>query len=80
MVGDDGVPVFVHKCIHILEEKGINMEGLYRVSGKKEDCLTLQEKFDQGVVTIATLRGVLLRCLISSLLRPLTRYLLAGFL
>ena len=42
------MPVFVKKCTQIIEEKGLKMEGIYRVSGKKEDCLTLQEKFDQG--------------------------------
>ena len=48
MVDEDGVPVFVRKCVHIIEEIGMNSEGIYRISGKKEHCLAFQEKFDQG--------------------------------
>lgn len=48
MVGADGVPVFVRQCIELIEERGLLMEGIYRVSGKKEACLMLQDKFDQG--------------------------------
>ena len=36
---------------------GLRSEGLYRVSGKKEDCLALQEKFDEGL--LQSTRGVL---------------------
>ena len=45
---EDGVPQFVKKCVQLIEERGLKSEGIYRVSGKKEDCLTLQEKYDQG--------------------------------
>ena len=48
VVDDDGVPIFVKKCVQIVEEKGLTLEGIYRVSGKKEDCLELQDKFDLG--------------------------------
>ncbi len=48
VVESDGVPVFVHKCVQFIETNGIQMVGLYRVSGKKDDCLALQEKYDQG--------------------------------
>ena len=48
VVESDGVPVFVKKCVQIIEERGLKAEGIYRVSGKKEDCLTLQERFDEG--------------------------------
>ena len=45
----EGVPVFVKKCVAFLEGgKGLTAEGLYRVSGKKDDCLALQDLFDQG--------------------------------
>ena len=27
---------------------GLQAEGIYRVSGKKEDVLSLQDKFDEG--------------------------------
>lgn len=49
MVETDGVPSFVRKCVEQIEVKGIMIEGIYRVSGKREDCLTLQEKYDQGI-------------------------------
>ena len=48
VVGEDGVPVFVQKCTEIIEESGLKIEGIYRLSGKKEDCLMLQDRFDQG--------------------------------
>ena len=46
---EDGVPLFVKKCVQVIEERGLKAEGIYRVSGKKEDCLALQEKYDEGV-------------------------------
>ncbi len=48
VIGEDGVPVFVKKCVELIESGGLKAEGIYRVSGKKEDCLALQEKFDEG--------------------------------
>lgn len=57
VVENDGVPVFIHKCVAMIEGTGIKMVGLYRVSGKKEDCLTLQDKFDQGLCTRGRERG-----------------------
>ena len=30
----------------------MNTEGLYRISGKKEDIMILQEKYDQGMYSI----------------------------
>lgn len=48
VVESDGVPMFLKKCVQIIEEKGLKIEGIYRVSGKKDDCLTLQEKYDEG--------------------------------
>ena len=51
MVGSDGVPEFIRKCVDFIEHgggKGMDTVGLYRVSGKKDDILALQEKYDQG--------------------------------
>ena len=49
VVEEDGVPLFVKKCVQVIEERGLKAEGIYRVSGKKEDCLALQEKYDEGM-------------------------------
>ena len=48
MVDEDGVPIFVRKCVQIIEEIGMNSEGIYHIPGKKEHCLAFQEKVDQG--------------------------------
>ena len=48
MVESDGVPLLVKKCVQIIEERGLKTEGVYRVSGKKEDIMSLQEKYDEG--------------------------------
>ena len=48
MVAEDGVPVFVRQCAKLIIAQGLLMEGIYRVSGKKEICLNLQDSFDQG--------------------------------
>lgn len=54
VVGEDGVPVFIKKCVEVVESHGLKSEGIYRVSGKKEDCLELQEKFDEGRHWVST--------------------------
>lgn len=48
VVENDGVPLFVRKCVELIESRGMTSVGLYRVSGKKEDCLALQDRYDQG--------------------------------
>jgi hypothetical protein len=30
-----GIPLFIEKCIQFIEEHGLNIEGLYRISGYK---------------------------------------------
>ena len=52
MVESDGVPMFVKKCVQIIEEKGLKTEGVYRVSGKKDDVMALQEKYDEGTCNL----------------------------
>lgn len=42
------IPVYVEQCARLIEEKGIMQLGIYRVSGKKDDVLELQTKFDDG--------------------------------
>ena len=46
------MPSFVKKCVTIVERDGMNTEGLYRISGKKEDIMILQEKYDQGIIVL----------------------------
>ena len=48
VVEDDGVPLFIKQCAKIIEASGLKTEGIYRVSGKKDDCLALQDQYDQG--------------------------------
>ena len=50
VVESDGVPLLVKKCVQLIEEHGLKSEGIYRVSGKKEDILSLQEKYDEGTL------------------------------
>ena len=45
----DGVPRFLKQCTQIIEEKGLKTEGIYRVSGKKDVCLELQDQYDMGI-------------------------------
>ena len=52
MVESDGVPLLVKKCVQIIEERGLKTEGVYRVSGKKEDIMSLQEKYDEGTCNL----------------------------
>ena len=48
---EDGIPAFVKICVKIVEEQGIRSEGVYRLSGKQEDIMNLQEQYDQGNAT-----------------------------
>ena len=50
MVDDSGVPAFIRQCIEIIEKEGLDTVGLYRISGKREDIVKMQEKYDQGIV------------------------------
>ena len=42
------MPLFIKQCAKIIEASGLKIEGIYRVSGKKDDCLALQDQYDQG--------------------------------
>ena len=44
----DGVPRFIKQCTQIIEAEGLKIEGMYRVSGKKDVCLALQDQYDMG--------------------------------
>lgn len=47
VVEEDGVPKLVKACAEFIEKEGLTAEGIYRVSGKKEDIMIFQEKYDQ---------------------------------
>ena len=49
VVEEDGVPKLVKACAAFIEKEGLTAEGIYRVSGKKEDIMIFQEKYDQGI-------------------------------
>ncbi|KAL5457025.1 hypothetical protein EMCRGX_G034260 [Ephydatia muelleri] len=57
---EEGVPLFVRKCVAIIEED-LCTEGLYRVSGGREDVIFLQELFDEDTnVDLKTLENKLI--------------------
>ncbi len=45
---DNLIPQFVEKCIHFIEDEGLNAEGIYRVPGNRAHVDLLNEKFKEG--------------------------------
>jgi hypothetical protein len=45
---EDGVPALVKDCILMVERDGMEVEGIYRVPGRKEDIIKFQEKYDRS--------------------------------
>ena len=43
-----GVPLFMEKCIEFIEEYGLAVEGLYRVSGYKNQVELVINKLSEG--------------------------------
>jgi hypothetical protein len=43
-----GVPLFIEKCIEFIEEYGLAIEGLYRVSGYKNQVELVISKLSEG--------------------------------
>ncbi|UYV65631.1 RhoGAPp190 [Cordylochernes scorpioides] len=41
------VPLFVEKCIHFIEEEGLDSEGIYRVPGNRAHVDLLFQRFDE---------------------------------
>ena len=35
-------------CIEIVEDRGIELEGIYRVGSRQNDILTIKKQFEQG--------------------------------
>ena len=49
VVEEDGIPAFIKTCVAIVEREGLDSVGLYRVSGRREDILKIQEMYDRGI-------------------------------
>jgi hypothetical protein len=55
---ESGIPLFIEKCIQFIEEHGLNIEGLYRISGYKNQVelvitkLTEDPNFDLNALQI----------------------------
>lgn len=45
---ESGVPLFVEKCIRFIEENGLTIEGLYRISGYKNQVELVIQKLIEG--------------------------------
>ncbi len=45
---ESGVPLFIEKCIEFIEEYGLAIEGLYRVSGYKNQVELVINKLSEG--------------------------------
>lgn len=45
---DQRRPVIVDKCIHEIESRGLESEGLYRVPGFADDITELKNSIDKG--------------------------------
>lgn len=44
-VGDDGVPLFIRRCIEFIELEGLDAEGIYRVPGNRAHVDAFVQKF-----------------------------------
>lgn len=53
-----GIPIVIHKCLQFIESIGLDIEGLYRISGEKAKIRKLILAFNQGewFATISTTR------------------------
>lgn len=43
-----GIPIVIHKCLQFVESIGLDVEGLYRISGEKTKIRKLVLAFNQG--------------------------------
>ena len=44
------LPLFLVRCVELVEKDGLDVEGIYRLSGKQDDVVEVHCKFDQGVL------------------------------
>lgn len=47
-VGDDGVPLFIRRCIEFIEYEGLDAEGIYRVPGNRAHVDAFVQKFKEN--------------------------------
>ena len=57
------LPVFVVRCVEVVDKDGLDVEGIYRLSGKQDEVVELHCKFDQGVCACVRMcAGVCMWC------------------
>ena len=42
------IPQVVRDCVHAVEHAGMEVQGIYRVSGARDDIYTIKADFDSG--------------------------------
>lgn len=47
-VGDDGIPLFIKRCIEFIEQEGLDAEGIYRVPGNRAHVDAFVQKFKEN--------------------------------
>lgn len=47
-VGDDGIPLFIKRCIEFIEQEGLEAEGIYRVPGNRAHVDAFVQKFKEN--------------------------------
>lgn len=47
-VGDDGIPLFIKRCIEFIEFEGLDAEGIYRVPGNRAHVDAFVQKFKEN--------------------------------
>lgn len=47
-IGDDGIPLFVKRCIEFIELEGLDAEGIYRVPGNRAHVDAFVSKFEEN--------------------------------
>ena len=48
LASESGVPMFIEKCIAFVEDHGLTIEGLYRISGYKNQVDLVIHSLSQG--------------------------------
>ena len=48
LIDDDTVPKFLQQCIFELESRGLDIEGIYRVSGRTSHVMEVKDKADES--------------------------------
>lgn len=59
--GSTRIPFLVDMCVKEIERRGLNSEGIYRVSGLRDDVEALRLAFDRGKIK-KTIRAFNISC------------------